>query len=351
MPDRRRLAAISASVVLPLVAADLAAETEPDEGPASGEVQAEDDAPQFPDAHFQAQFGEPEEYFDETGNKAPSVEDEAVDGPKGSGVVGSEQAFDELDRTLEQQSGESTDSNGTGESTGGESPSSSDDDRGAPQRRETTGSADDDQQPQTNEPEDPADDRTAREVEASNSQRGEPGSGDGEAKGSRTKERPLRGESPPQHKSPPNKQSGSSSANRTSSVRQCGRQPHDRLLRLLNQTRREHGLDPLPCDPHLNRSAEAHARDMCQGKFLAHRGSDGSRPADRIADAYGSDPVRGGGENVAAGHPNARLVHRGWMHSPGHRENILRESFDAVGFGYAECNGRPRWVQNFAILP
>jgi uncharacterized protein YkwD len=40
------------------------------------------------------------------------------------------------------------------------------------------------------------------------------------------------------------------------------------------------------------------------------------------------------GENVAYGYPSGRsAVNRGWMHSPGHRQNILHRGFRLLGAG------------------
>lgn len=41
----------------------------------------------------------------------------------------------------------------------------------------------------------------------------------------------------------------------------------------------------------------------------------------------------GTGENIAMGQSGAAEVHVGWMRSDGHRENILRTAFDAMGIG------------------
>lgn len=40
------------------------------------------------------------------------------------------------------------------------------------------------------------------------------------------------------------------------------------------------------------------------------------------------------GENIGAGYPTPEEVVAGWMDSPGHRANILSESFTQVGAGY-----------------
>lgn len=54
------------------------------------------------------------------------------------------------------------------------------------------------------------------------------------------------------------------------------------------------------------------------------------------------------GENIAAGYQSPAHVMDGWMHSPGHRANILTSSFNhcGVGFGYGGSYGTD-WVQLF----
>ena len=46
------------------------------------------------------------------------------------------------------------------------------------------------------------------------------------------------------------------------------------------------------------------------------------------------------GENVAYGYPTGRAVVRGWMNSPGHRENILRREFRLMGIAARKGGGR-----------
>ena len=49
------------------------------------------------------------------------------------------------------------------------------------------------------------------------------------------------------------------------------------------------------------------------------------------------------GENIAYGYPTGRVVvNRGWMHSAGHRANILRRQFRVMGIGAAR-DGRGTW--------
>lgn len=106
------------------------------------------------------------------------------------------------------------------------------------------------------------------------------------------------------------------------------------VLCLLNQQRVAHGLPALAEDARLQAAAQAHAADMGQRHFYAHRDPDGVEPADRIQRA--GFKGRTTGENIAWGvglsATPARIVDA-WLDSPGHRKNILRSSFTRVGTG------------------
>ena len=52
---------------------------------------------------------------------------------------------------------------------------------------------------------------------------------------------------------------------------------------------------------------------------------------------------------AAFGQRSAAKVLDSWMHSPGHRTNILNSNFTEMGAGYAvDRTGRPYYVQVFA---
>ena len=53
------------------------------------------------------------------------------------------------------------------------------------------------------------------------------------------------------------------------------------------------------------------------------------------------------GENIAVG-PRVQSIHTGWMHSPGHRANILDLHFTALGVGVIEDNGQLYAVEDFS---
>lgn len=114
------------------------------------------------------------------------------------------------------------------------------------------------------------------------------------------------------------------------------------FLTLVNQDRAAHGLAPLHLETHLNAGAEGHSRWMINNDTFSHTGRGGSAPVDRIRDS-GFD-LSGNwrvGENVAyvSVNNNGSLgdevawLHAALMDSPGHRANILSDSFKLIGIG------------------
>jgi uncharacterized protein YkwD len=110
-------------------------------------------------------------------------------------------------------------------------------------------------------------------------------------------------------------------------------------LCLLNQERTTRGLDPLAESATLDKAAVAYARDMVARRFFDHVSPGGGTMLDRMK-AAGWVPVGAwtAGENIAWGSGSlatpAAIVD-GWMHSPGHRANILNAAFGQVGIGIA----------------
>ncbi len=109
------------------------------------------------------------------------------------------------------------------------------------------------------------------------------------------------------------------------------------MLAELNAIRARAGRAPLTLDPRLSRAALAHSVDMLRRDQLSHRGRDGSDPAQRVTRAgYAWRSTR---ENVGAGYSDLRQAMTGWMHSPGHRDNILAADVTQVGLGFAAGPG------------
>jgi uncharacterized protein YkwD len=102
-------------------------------------------------------------------------------------------------------------------------------------------------------------------------------------------------------------------------------------LCLLNIQRRKHHLRPLRENKRLDRAARGHSHSMVRHHYFAH-----GNFAGRIHHAgYHGWTL---GENIAWGSLQwstpAAIVNM-WMHSPGHRANILRPQFREIGIGIA----------------
>jgi uncharacterized protein YkwD len=118
----------------------------------------------------------------------------------------------------------------------------------------------------------------------------------------------------------------------------------EELLKLHNQERKKEDLSPLRLNPDLTRAAQEYA------EFLARSGEFGHKikgtPRSRVKDA-GYKP-KAVGENIAIGQPTPSLVFKDWLESKVHQENILREDFSEVGFGFAtDKEGQMIWVTDF----
>ncbi|MFE7357946.1 CAP domain-containing protein [Streptomyces sp. NPDC057543] len=116
-----------------------------------------------------------------------------------------------------------------------------------------------------------------------------------------------------------------------------------RVLKLVNRARAEAGCSPLTKNAKLTKAARAHSADMAFHRNMSHMSSDGSAARDRITGS-GYD-WRAYGENVAHGYATPEDVVAGWMHSPGHRRNILDCSFKEIGVGVAQPGNY--WTQDF----
>jgi uncharacterized protein YkwD len=121
----------------------------------------------------------------------------------------------------------------------------------------------------------------------------------------------------------------------------------EELLAAHNAERARGGLAPLRLHPLLNAAAQKFAERMARLGQMSHTAG-GDTFSQRIAaEGYKS---RGGGENIAMGYRDVPAVMSGWMHSPGHRANILGQGYVEVGFGaFRDNQGRMWWCANFAI--
>lgn len=108
------------------------------------------------------------------------------------------------------------------------------------------------------------------------------------------------------------------------------------VLCLHNEERVRQGLPALETEPRLQDAAQRHAEDMVARRFFSHDTPEGLRPEDRALNAGYPTKHYSSGENLAWGTGLEAApveVVDGWMHSPGHRENILRNAFTQMGVG------------------
>lgn len=107
---------------------------------------------------------------------------------------------------------------------------------------------------------------------------------------------------------------------------------------LVNRERTQRGLRALKSNRRLCFSAILHSQDMVDHRYFAHDSQDGSSFGERIRRTGYLSRARGYqlGENIAWGTGDlatpAQIVDA-WMHSPGHRRNILNRRFRQIGVG------------------
>ena len=116
-----------------------------------------------------------------------------------------------------------------------------------------------------------------------------------------------------------------------------------KVAELTNQERAAHGLDPLTLDDTLSGVARLKSNDMFDNNYFAHTSPKYGSPFDMMSD-FGISYFSAA-ENIAAGYPTPEDVVNGWMNSPGHRENILGESYTHIGVGLADNSYH--WTQMF----
>jgi hypothetical protein len=109
-------------------------------------------------------------------------------------------------------------------------------------------------------------------------------------------------------------------------------------LCLLNEQRARRGLAPLRNELRLQLAAQRYVGEMVERRFFDHVDPGGLDPQDRILMAGYPATNAWTGENLAYGTgpegAPAEIVDH-WMHSPGHKENILRAAFTEIGIGVA----------------
>jgi uncharacterized protein YkwD len=103
-----------------------------------------------------------------------------------------------------------------------------------------------------------------------------------------------------------------------------------KMIELVNKDRAEEGLPPLKRDQKLTKVGREHSRDMFARGYFSHVTPDGKDPFDRMK----ANDIHfiTAGENIALAQ-TISIAEYGFMHSPGHRANILNPAFVHIGIG------------------
>ena len=119
------------------------------------------------------------------------------------------------------------------------------------------------------------------------------------------------------------------------------------LFESVNRERTAQGLSALQWDVNLFKAARKHALLMLNLNQLEHQ-----LPGEAGLDARAAEAGARFGmiaENIAVG-PDPDAIHNGWMHSPGHRKNILNPRLTSIGIAAVRGPGGLYAVQDFSQL-
>ena len=118
----------------------------------------------------------------------------------------------------------------------------------------------------------------------------------------------------------------------------------EQLFALGNQARAEAGVAPLAWDPALAAAAYKHCERMVAEGALSHRYNGELDLSERAALAGAHFGLIE--ENIAVG-SYPKEIHEGWMHSPGHKKNLLNPEVDHAGIAVIVSHGSLYAVTDF----
>ena len=108
------------------------------------------------------------------------------------------------------------------------------------------------------------------------------------------------------------------------------------IVVLANQARAAQGAAPLQWDPALGEAARQHCLRMAAEGPISHRYGGEPDLTERAGQAGAHFSLIE--ENVAIG-PTPAAIHDEWMHSPGHRTNLLNPQVDRIGVAVVASRG------------
>ncbi len=138
-------------------------------------------------------------------------------------------------------------------------------------------------------------------------------------------------------------QSKANNNNLTAAERETSNTQAQAVLNIVNSERAKQGLKALALDDTLNTVAAVKSKDMSVNHYFSHTSPSYGSPFD-LMHAFGVD-YKSAGENIAQGQKDAETVMNDWLHSSGHRANILNKDYTHIGIGfYSDGN---YWTQEF----
>jgi uncharacterized protein YkwD len=117
------------------------------------------------------------------------------------------------------------------------------------------------------------------------------------------------------------------------------------LLAAANEARANEGLAPVRLDPVLTEASAAHARQMAEHADISHQFNGEPDLAERGASVGAHFSLIS--ENVGEA-PSSVIIHDLWMHSPGHRANLLDPNVDSIGISVIIRDKELYAVEDFA---
>jgi len=126
-----------------------------------------------------------------------------------------------------------------------------------------------------------------------------------------------------------------------------------KIFNLVNNVRAGFGLNKLSPDGDLDYLAEIHAYDCALNDIEGHESSYGGQVGERAGQTlYGTRAYQllEVGENVSWGYSTPEEAVEGWMNSPAHRANILKEDWLDTGISVQiSADGKPFYIQVFGL--
>lgn len=118
----------------------------------------------------------------------------------------------------------------------------------------------------------------------------------------------------------------------------------EQVVKIVNEERAKAGLAGLTIQSNITTAANIRAKEQVQ--LFSHTRPDGRSCFTALNEQGITNKYMG--ENIAYGQTSPEMVMDAWMHSSGHRANILGGNYKNIGVGhYVDETGTDYWVQLF----